>query len=80
VPSTNIAVLYTVEWLLDRVRTCVNMYGHCFSTVITYELSKNNMDECSQITSTGAFTLDEDVQLSRVHSQKQSRENTIETI
>jgi hypothetical protein len=27
-----------------RVRTAVNLYSHCFCTVITYELSKKNID------------------------------------
>ena len=39
-----IAILYTVEWLLDRVRTAVNLYSHCFCAVITYELCKNNLN------------------------------------
>jgi Na+/H+-dicarboxylate symporter len=42
--SPNIAILYTVEWLLDRVRTAINLYSHCFCTVITYELSKKNLN------------------------------------
>ncbi|CAF0839512.1 unnamed protein product [Brachionus calyciflorus] len=42
--NSNIAVLYTVEWLLDRFRTAVNTYSNCFCTVITYELCKNNLD------------------------------------
>ncbi|CAF0783862.1 unnamed protein product [Brachionus calyciflorus] len=41
--DVNIAILYTVEWLLDRVRTAVNLYSHCFCAVITYELCKNNL-------------------------------------
>ena len=39
----NIAILYTVEWLLDRVRTAVNLYSHCFCAVITYELCKKSL-------------------------------------
>ena len=42
--SINIAILYTVEWLLDRVRTAINLYSHCFCTVITYELCKKNLN------------------------------------
>jgi Na+/H+-dicarboxylate symporter len=40
-----IAILYTVEWLLDRVRTAVNLYSHCFCAVITYELCKKNLSK-----------------------------------
>ena len=41
----NIALLYTVEWLLDRVRTAVNLYSHCFCAVITYELCKKQVND-----------------------------------
>ena len=34
----NIALLYTVEWLLDRIRTTVNLYSHDFCAVITHHL------------------------------------------
>ena len=43
-PNFNIAIMYTVEWLLDRVRTSVNLYSHCFCAIITYELCKNDLD------------------------------------
>jgi Na+/H+-dicarboxylate symporter len=39
----NIALLYTVEWLLDRVRTAVNLYSHCFCAVATHELCKKSL-------------------------------------
>jgi len=34
----NIALLYTVEWLLDRLRTTCNFYSHDFCAVITNHL------------------------------------------
>lgn len=33
----NIAILYTVEWLLDRVRTFVNCYSHELLTIMLDE-------------------------------------------
>ncbi len=41
----NIGILYTVEWLLDRLRTSVNLYSHCFCTFITNELCKDGIVE-----------------------------------
>lgn len=41
----NIGILYTVEWLLDRLRTSVNLYSHCFCTFITNELCKDSITE-----------------------------------
>lgn len=41
----NISIFYTVEWLLDRVRTAVNFYSHCFCTFITYELCKSQFKD-----------------------------------
>ena len=40
----NIALLYTVEWFLDRVRTAVNQYSHCVMSYASYELTKNVID------------------------------------
>ena len=31
---TDIGILYTVEWLLDRIRTSVNVYSHNMNTII----------------------------------------------
>ena len=45
----NIAILYTVEWLLDRVRTAVNLYSHCFLSVITAELCKNRVSVVPEV-------------------------------
>lgn len=39
----NVGIFYTVDWLLDRVRTAANMYSHCFCTFITNELCKNSL-------------------------------------
>lgn len=40
----NVSIFYTVDWLLDRVRTAVNFYSHCFCTFITNELCKAQFD------------------------------------
>lgn len=41
--NLNIAIFYTVDWLLDRIRTAVNLYSHCFCTVMTNELCKKSL-------------------------------------
>ena len=40
--NVNIAPLYACEWILDRIRTAVNVYSHCVCTVMTNELFKND--------------------------------------
>lgn len=44
----NIALLYTVEWFLDRVRTAVNQFSHCIMAYATYELCKNDLESFTQ--------------------------------
>jgi Na+/H+-dicarboxylate symporter len=39
----NIGMLYTVDWLLDRMRTFVNLYSHCFIAVVVFELTKSHL-------------------------------------
>ena len=36
--NVSIAPLYACEWILDRVRTAVNVYSHCICTVMTDKL------------------------------------------
>jgi solute carrier family 1 (high affinity glutamate transporter) protein 2 len=40
--GSNLAILYTVEWLLDCLRTTVNLYSHDFCAVITNHLLMNS--------------------------------------
>jgi len=46
--SSNIALLYTVEWLLDRIRTTVNLYSHDFCAVITHHLFQKQQQQQQQ--------------------------------
>ena len=39
---TDIGILYTVEWLLDRVRTSVNVYSHNLNTIILNKIVQKN--------------------------------------
>jgi Na+/H+-dicarboxylate symporter len=39
---TDIGILYTVEWLLDRVRTSVNVYSHNLNTIILNKIVHKN--------------------------------------
>ena len=45
VQYANIGILYTVEWLLDRIRTATNVYSHCFFSYITYEWFKKDFED-----------------------------------
>ena len=40
--NVNIAPLYACEWILDRVRTAVNVYSHCVCTIMTNKLLEND--------------------------------------
>ena len=41
--NVSIAPLYACEWILDRVRTAVNVYSHCICTVMTDTLFEDNL-------------------------------------
>ena len=38
----NISMLYTAEWILDRMRTTVNVYSHCICSVISANFCKDD--------------------------------------
>jgi Na+/H+-dicarboxylate symporter len=46
--NVNIAPLYACEWILDRVRTAVNVYSHCVCTVMTDSVFKNKKFNCHE--------------------------------
>lgn len=60
--DVNIAILYTVEWILDRVRTSINVYSHCICTVIIEKIANNSkyiqvkIDEDKVIIENGAYS------------------------
>ncbi|XP_041365075.1 excitatory amino acid transporter-like [Gigantopelta aegis] len=45
IPADSIGLLFALEWIIDRVRSSVNMIGHAFCTMITYKLCIKSMLE-----------------------------------
>jgi len=48
-PSGDIALILSVDWLLDRFRTTVNVLGDAIGAGIVYHLSKGELDKMDQI-------------------------------
>merc|ERR1719436_31772 len=46
-PSGDIALILSVDWLLDRVRTTINVLGDAIGAGIVYHLSKDELDSVS---------------------------------
>merc|ERR1712002_969373 len=44
-PSTDVALILAVDWLLDRFRTAINVLGDAFGAGIVYHLSKKELKE-----------------------------------
>ena len=42
-PSTDVALILAVDWLLDRFRTAINVLGDAIGAGIVYHLSKNEL-------------------------------------
>lgn len=43
-PTNDVSLLYAVDWLLDRLRTSINVVGDAFGAGIVYHLSKDELD------------------------------------
>ncbi|KFM69541.1 Excitatory amino acid transporter 2, partial [Stegodyphus mimosarum] len=48
-PTQDISMILAVDWLLDRIRTSVNVLGDAFGAGIVYHLSKKELDEMDEI-------------------------------
>lgn len=44
-PTSDVSLLFTVDWLLDRLRTSINVLGDGFGAGIVYHLSKDEIEE-----------------------------------
>lgn len=44
IPSGQIALLFAVEWFLDRIRTGTNVVSHCYCAAVTYQIAKNDLE------------------------------------
>merc|ERR1712021_131565 len=47
-PSTDVALILAVDWLLDRFRTAINVLGDAIGAGIVYHLSKDELSTMDQ--------------------------------
>ena len=47
-PSSDVALILAVDWLLDRFRTAINVLGDAIGAGIVYYLSKNELSTMDQ--------------------------------
>ena len=47
-PSTDVALILAVDWLLDRFRTAINVLGDAIGAGIVYHLSKEELSKMDQ--------------------------------
>ncbi|KAL1131354.1 hypothetical protein AAG570_010972, partial [Ranatra chinensis] len=43
-PTSDVSLLFAVDWLLDRIRTSINVLGDGYGAGIVYHMSKNELD------------------------------------
>ncbi|KAK7873470.1 hypothetical protein R5R35_011817 [Gryllus longicercus] len=43
-PTSDISLLFAVDWLLDRIRTSINVLGDAYGAGIVFHLSKDELD------------------------------------
>jgi len=43
IPVDKVALLWTIDWILDRIRTVVNVFGDCVGAAIVHHLNKDNL-------------------------------------
>lgn len=44
-PTNDISLLFAVDWMLDRIRTSINVLGDGYGAGIVYHLSKDDLDK-----------------------------------
>ncbi|XP_076303926.1 excitatory amino acid transporter 2 [Lasioglossum baleicum] len=47
-PTSDVSLLFAVDWLLDRIRTSINVLGDGYGAGIVYHLSKDDLDKMDQ--------------------------------
>jgi len=43
IPVDKVALLWTIDWILDRIRTVVNVFGDCVGAAIVHHLNKDHL-------------------------------------
>ena len=64
-PGEAVSIIMSVDWLVDRVRTAVNVLGDAFGAAIVAHLSKNELE---------AMSVGEDYQMADIESNKLLRD------
>ncbi|XP_032451771.1 excitatory amino acid transporter isoform X1 [Nasonia vitripennis] len=54
-PTSDVSLLFAVDWFLDRIRTSVNVLGDGFGAGIVYHLSKDELDQMDGLKKLGAL-------------------------
>ncbi|KAG8510772.1 Excitatory amino acid transporter 2, partial [Galemys pyrenaicus] len=62
-PTEDISLLVAVDWLLDRMRTSVNVVGDSFGAGIVYHLSKSELDSIDS-----QHRVHEDIEMTKTQS------------
>ncbi|GAB1286625.1 Amino acid transporter [Apodemus speciosus] len=62
-PTEDISLLVAVDWLLDRMRTSVNVVGDSFGAGIVYHLSKSELDSIDS-----QHRMQEDIEMTKTQS------------
>ncbi|XP_075226781.1 excitatory amino acid transporter-like [Lycorma delicatula] len=44
-PTSDVSLLFAVDWLLDRIRTSINVLGDGYGAAIVYHMSKEELDK-----------------------------------
>ncbi|KOC64919.1 Excitatory amino acid transporter 2 [Habropoda laboriosa] len=47
-PTNDVSLLFAVDWMLDRIRTSINVLGDGYGAGIVYHLSKDELDKMDQ--------------------------------
>ncbi|KAK7090118.1 excitatory amino acid transporter 1-like [Littorina saxatilis] len=53
IPANDIALLFAVEWILDRLRTACNVISHTFCAAVTYQFCKKDLKRADAEESSG---------------------------
>ncbi|XP_041356554.1 excitatory amino acid transporter 2-like isoform X1 [Gigantopelta aegis] len=48
IPSDGISLLFAIDWLMDRFRTCCNIISHTFCAAVTYQFCKKDLAKIDQ--------------------------------
>jgi len=72
-PGEAVSIIMSVDWLVDRVRTAVNVLGDAFGAAIVAHLSKNELEVMS-----GGEGQGEDFQMKDIESNKLLRDQSEE--